>query len=264
MSDRSPSLIAIEAATILVMSDEALGIDDGHVVGTMVGTLQGNPTVPNLNASRPQVYRRWKAPLSAANLSPLVSAPTLNVNQECHMLYQQYIQVGETADQARAAVSQTEAEAEQRHRAYAVRAMESPVKAEADEPIDIVMDTRSSSAEATVDEPQLPPLASAPEGTLVIADEVPPIEVTVKATAEEEKDAADTSMPSVAERPTVDDGTLITPSGSTTTASYIINTTATHVVNDVEGVPAETHPQRRPRGSAPPDQTPPEYWPSSL
>ena len=36
-----------------------------------------------------------------------------------HTLYQQYIPVGETADQARAAVSQTEAEAERRQSAYA-------------------------------------------------------------------------------------------------------------------------------------------------
>ena len=43
----------------------------------------------------------------------------LGCDQEHHTLYQQYIQVGETADQARAAVSQTEAEAERRRRAYA-------------------------------------------------------------------------------------------------------------------------------------------------
>ena len=48
-----------------------------------------------------------------------MSVPTLNANQAHHTLYRQYIQVGETADQARAAVSQTEAEAKRRHTASA-------------------------------------------------------------------------------------------------------------------------------------------------
>ena len=48
MSDRSPSLIPAEVARVSVMSDETLGIDDG---GTVVGAVQGNPAVLDLNAS---------------------------------------------------------------------------------------------------------------------------------------------------------------------------------------------------------------------
>ena len=117
MSDRSPSLIPIEMATESVMSDEALSIDDSGI-GTVIGALQGNSAVPDLNAST-SAAPSLQIIFNPANISTLVSAPTLNVNQEHHTLYQQYIQVGETADQARAAVWQTEAEAERRHRAYA-------------------------------------------------------------------------------------------------------------------------------------------------
>ena len=113
MSDRSPSLIPTEVATISVMSDEALGIDDGGVIGTVIGALQSNSAVPDLNASTSA------APSLEGIFNPVNISPTLNVNQEHHTLYQQYTQVGETADQARAAVSQTKAEAERRHRAYA-------------------------------------------------------------------------------------------------------------------------------------------------
>ena len=49
MSDRSLSLIPTEVATASVMSDEALGIDDGGGIGTVVGASQGNSAVPDLN-----------------------------------------------------------------------------------------------------------------------------------------------------------------------------------------------------------------------
>ena len=52
--------------------------------------------------------------------------------------------------------------------------------------------------------------------------------------------AADEPMPSVEERPTVDDGTLIVLSCPMTTTSYICNTTATHVINRVEGILVES------------------------
>ena len=51
MSDRSPSLIPTEVDTISIMSVEALGIDDGGGIGTLVGALQGNSAVPDLNVS---------------------------------------------------------------------------------------------------------------------------------------------------------------------------------------------------------------------
>ena len=120
---------------------------------------------------------------------------------------------------------------------------ESPARAEADEPIDIVLGQGSSSADAPTDDPQQPPLPAATEGTLAILDAVPPIEVDLKE-PERERNATDESMPSVTERPTVDDGTLITPSNLTATTSYISNTTATHVVNDVDGVPVETYSEK--------------------
>ncbi|CAE7472094.1 Als2 [Symbiodinium necroappetens] len=120
---------------------------------------------------------------------------------------------------------------------------ESPARAEADEPIDIVLGQGSSSADAPTDDPQQPPLPAATEGTLAILDAVPPIEVDLKE-PERERNATDESMPSVTEGPTVDDGTLITPSNLTATTSYISNTTATHVVNDVDGVPVETYSEK--------------------
>ena len=59
-------------------------------------------------------------------------------------------------------------------------------------------------------------------------------------------------MPSVAERPTIEDGTLITPSNLTTT---LRNTTATHVVNDADGVPVETYSEK----VKPPESEPIHY-----
>ena len=79
---------------------------------------------------------------------------------------------------------------------------ESPARAEADEPIDIVLGQGSSSADAPTDDPQQPPLPAATEGTLAILDAVPPIEVDLKE-PERERNATDESLPSVTERPTM-------------------------------------------------------------
>ena len=119
MSDRSPSLIATEVATTEVMSDEAIAVDDdaGHGAGH-IDLGQDGATVPALNA-QPLTAPNLASVFNPSNMSPFVSAPTLNFTQDYRTLFQQHVQIGESADQARAAVSQAETEAERRHKAHA-------------------------------------------------------------------------------------------------------------------------------------------------
>ena len=95
------------------------------------------------------------------------------------------------------------------------------------------MDPGSSAADEPMEVPQKPPPAATSEGTPAVADEVPPIEVDLKEPADE-RVVADESMPSVTERPAIEDGTLIAPTNLTTPTS------STHVVNDVNGTSVES------------------------
>ena len=74
--------------------------------------------MPALNA-QPLAAPNLASVFDPSNMSPFVSAPTLNFTQDYRTLFQQHVQIGESADQARAAVSQAETEAERRHRAHA-------------------------------------------------------------------------------------------------------------------------------------------------
>ena len=88
--------------------------------GTGAGTIsfgQGEVMAPSLNA-QPSAAPSLAGVFNPAHMSPFVSAPTLNLTQDHRTLFQQYVQIGESADQARAAVSQAETEAERRHRAH--------------------------------------------------------------------------------------------------------------------------------------------------
>ena len=115
----SPSLIPTEVATTEFMSDSPdvdIPLEDGE--GNDLSSL-----VPQ-NASAPSLGLPTLASVfDPASVSPFMSfpsvfAPTVSVNDTTHM-YQQFIQVGETAEQARSAVLRTEAEAERRHRTQA-------------------------------------------------------------------------------------------------------------------------------------------------
>ena len=119
MSDRSPALIATEVATTKVMSNEALDLEaeTGHGAGT-ISLGQDDIPVSALNA-QPSAVPSLATVFHPSNMSPFVSAPTLNFTQDYRTLFQQHVQIGESADQARAAVSQAETEAERRHRAHA-------------------------------------------------------------------------------------------------------------------------------------------------
>ena len=61
------------------MSDEALGVDDGGGNGTVAGTLPGNATVPDVNAST-SAAPSLAGVCNPASISLFVSAPTLNAN----------------------------------------------------------------------------------------------------------------------------------------------------------------------------------------
>ena len=105
MSDRSPSLIATEVAATEVMSNEAIDLAADYGTGTL-GLGQDQANVPSLNA-QPSTAPSLAGVFNPAHISPFASAPTLNKPD------------GESADQARAAVSQAETEAERGHRAHA-------------------------------------------------------------------------------------------------------------------------------------------------
>ena len=98
MRDRSPSLLPTEVATTEVMSNEAINLDECYGIGT-VGMGTGGATAPSLNAP-PSAAPFIAGVFDPTNLSPFLSAPTLNLTQDHRSLFQQYVQVGETAEQA--------------------------------------------------------------------------------------------------------------------------------------------------------------------
>ena len=100
-TDTSSSLIATEVATE-IMSNEAIAIDDdtGHGAG-YTDPGQDGVTAPALNA-QPLDAPNLASVFNPSNMSPFASAPTFNFTQDYRTLFQQHVQVGESAEQARA------------------------------------------------------------------------------------------------------------------------------------------------------------------
>ena len=74
-----------ERSLAILDTHRRLGIGDGGVIGTLIGALQGHSEVPDLNALT-SAAPSLECIFNPANVSPFVSSPILNVNQEYHAI----------------------------------------------------------------------------------------------------------------------------------------------------------------------------------